>query len=309
MKVLVIGSGGREHALAWRLSQSQSVTDVFVAPGNPGAAQVARCVPALSIDDQLAFALEHQIDLTVVGPEAPLVAGIVDRFRAAGLTICGPTALAARLEGSKAFSKEIMSRAGVPTARYVVTTTREQALRALDQFGFPLVLKADGLAAGKGVVIAAHRRQAEAAIDELTSSRLVVEEFLPGEEVSYIVVTDGYRAIPFAPTQDHKAVFDGDKGPNTGGMGAYRDPGILTEQQDESIQRTIIEPVLARMREEGHPFTGFLYAGLMLTANGPRVLEFNVRLGDPETQPLMCGLQSDLAQILLAAAQGSLAGV
>ncbi len=306
MKVLVIGSGGREHALAWRLAQSPSVSEVFVAPGNPGSAKIATRVPATNVDEWLAFAQENAIDLTVVGPEAPLVAGVVDRFRAAGLPVVGPTAEAAQLEGSKAFSKDFMIRAGVPTARYRVVTDLDAARAALDEFGFPVVLKADGLAAGKGVVIAADRAEAEAALPSLMGSRLVIEEFLVGEEVSYIVLADGKRFLPFAPTQDHKAVFDGDKGPNTGGMGAYRDDRILTPDRAAAVDRDVIEPVLAKMAEEGRPFTGFLYAGLMMTAAGARVLEFNVRMGDPETQPLMHGLRSDLAQTLLAAAHGDL---
>jgi len=308
MKVLVIGSGGREHALAWRLSQSPSVREVFVAPGNPGSAQVATRVSASSIDEWLAFAQEKGVDLTVVGPEAPLVAGVVDRFRAAGLAVVGPTAEAAQLEGSKAFSKDFMIRAGVPTARYRVVETMEAARAALDEFGFPVVLKADGLAAGKGVVIAADRAEAEEALPRLMGSRLVIEEFLAGEEVSYIVLSDGRNFIPFAPTQDHKNIFDGDKGPNTGGMGAYRDAYILTAEQAAAVDSQVIAPVLAQMAAEGRPFTGFLYAGLMMTPTGVRVLEFNVRMGDPETQPLMHGLQSDLAQILLAAAHGDLSG-
>ncbi|MDZ4798680.1 MAG: phosphoribosylamine--glycine ligase, partial [Bryobacteraceae bacterium] len=245
---------------------------------------------------------------TVVGPEAPLVAGVVDRFRAAGLAVVGPTAEAAQLEGSKAFSKDFMIRAGVPTARYRVVETMEAARAALDEFGFPVVLKADGLAAGKGVVIAADRAEAEEALPRLMGSRLVIEEFLAGEEVSYIVLSDGRNFIPFAPTQDHKNIFDGDKGPNTGGMGAYRDDRILTAEQAAAVDSQVIAPVLAQMAAEGRPFTGFLYAGLMMTPTGVRVLEFNVRMGDPETQPLMHGLQSDLAQILLAAAHGDLSG-
>lgn len=306
MKVLVIGSGGREHALAWKLSQSPSVDTVLIGPGNPGAAHIGTCVPASDVDSWLALAKDRAIDLTVVGPEAPLVAGIVDRFRDYGLPIVGPTAAAAQLEGSKAFSKDFMIRAGVPTARYRIVTSEAEARAALDEFGFPVVLKADGLAAGKGVVIAQDRTEAEAALPSLLgSSKLVVEEFLAGEEVSFIVLSDGKRAVPFAATQDHKRIFDGDQGPNTGGMGAYRDDRILSPEQVDQIGRTVIEPVLATMAAEGNPFTGFLYAGLMMTENGPRVLEFNVRMGDPETQPLMHGLKSDLAQTLLASARGS----
>ncbi len=311
MKALVIGSGGREHALAWKLSQSPSVSEVLIAPGNPGVAGVAsRYASAVDAADWLALAREKAVDLTVVGPEAPLVAGVVDRFRAEGLAIVGPDSHAARLEGSKAFSKDFMVRAGVPTARYRVVTSIEDARAALADFGFPVVLKADGLAAGKGVVIASDRAETESALASLLSGgRLVVEECLVGEEVSFIVLSDGKRFVRFAPTQDHKRIFDGDQGPNTGGMGAYRDDRILTSEEIASIERQVIEPVLARIADEGYPFTGFLYAGLMMTADGPKVLEFNVRMGDPETQPLMHGLKSDFAETLLAAARGSLEGV
>lgn len=308
MKVLVIGSGGREHALAWRLAQARSVSKVYAAPGNPGMAGVAEVLPAASVDEWLSLAQEKDIDLTVVGPEAPLVAGVVDRFRAAGRTIVGPTAEAAQLEGSKSFAKDFMIRAGIPTARHRTVATLADAGAALDEFGFPVVLKADGLAAGKGVVIAQDRAEAEAALPALLGSRLVVEEFLDGEEVSFIVLSDGKRFVSFAPTQDHKAAYDGDTGPNTGGMGAYRDGRILSEAQTTEILNTVIEPSIRQMAAEGRPFTGFLYAGLMMTADGPRVLEFNARLGDPETQPLMHGLTTDLGEVLLAAGRGDLSG-
>lgn len=309
MKVLVIGSGGREHALAWRLANSPSVGKVYISPGNPGAAGVAECLPAGGIDDWLALAQEKRVDLTVVGPEAPLVAGIVDRFRGAGLPVVGPTAQAAQLEGSKSFAKDFMTRAGIPTARYRTVSTIEDARRTMEEFGFPVVLKADGLAAGKGVVIAEDRQQAEAALPGLLGSKLVVEEFLRGEEVSFIVLSDGSRVVALQPTQDHKAVFDGDKGPNTGGMGAYRDTRILNAEQSAEVMRTVIEPTIATMASEGRTFTGFLYAGLMMTSAGVRVLEYNARLGDPETQPLMHGLASDFAEVLMAAARGDLSGV
>jgi phosphoribosylamine--glycine ligase len=308
MKVLVIGSGGREHALAWRLSQSPSVSKVYAAPGNPGMARVAEVVPASTADGWLSLAVEKTIDLTVVGPEAPLVAGIVDRFRRAGLTIVGPTAEAAQLEGSKSFAKDFMIRAGIPTARHRTVTSRGDTGNAIAEFGYPVVLKADGLAAGKGVVIAQSPEDVEAALPGLPGSRLVVEEFLQGEEVSFIVLSDGTRVVPFAATQDHKAAYDGDLGPNTGGMGAYRDSRILTAGQSDEIIRTVIQPAIAQMAAEKRPFTGFLYAGLMMTAAGPRVLEFNARLGDPETQPLMHGLTTDVAEVLLAAGRGELAG-
>jgi phosphoribosylamine--glycine ligase len=317
VKVLIIGGGGREHALAWRLAQSPSVTELFATPGNPGIARVARCLPSASTPQAwLQVAEAAGADLTVAGPEAPLVAGVVDAFQAAGRAIVGPTARAAQLEGSKIFSKEFLTRAGIPTAEFARAETEEQALAALDRFGCPVVLKADGLAAGKGVVIANTRAEAEAAVRALLSgelvgaagSRLVVEEFLKGEEVSFIVLSDGRNVVALEPTQDHKAVHDGDTGPNTGGMGAYRDAKILTSAQRAEVMERIIEPTIAQMRAEGTPFTGFLYAGLMMTARGPKVLEFNVRLGDPETQPLMHGLDTDFAEALMAAAHGDLAG-
>jgi phosphoribosylamine--glycine ligase len=271
-------------------------------------ARVAEVVPVSGTDDWLSLAQEKEVDLTVVGPEAPLVAAVVDRFREAGLAIVGPTANAAQIEGSKAFAKDLMIRAGIPTGRHRTVTTVDEARRAIDEFGFPVVLKADGLAAGKGVVIAQGREEAESALPGLLGSRLVVEEFLQGEEVSFIVVSDGKRFLPFAPTQDHKAAYDGDLGPNTGGMGAYRDARILTEAQAREIERVVIQPAIGQMEAERRPFTGFLYAGLMMTPAGPRVLEFNARLGDPETQPLMHGLRTDLAHVLLAAANGDLSG-
>jgi phosphoribosylamine--glycine ligase len=309
MNILVIGGGGREHALAWRLRQSPSVKSVIIAPGNPGAAREGRCFGAArTIEDYLSLAQSEGVDLTIVGPEAPLVEGIVDRFRAAGLAIVGPTASAAKLEGSKSFSKDFMIRAGVPTARYSTVVSKDEALRAFDEFGFPLVLKADGLAAGKGVVIAGSREEAEAALPGLLGSRLVIEEFLDGEEVSFIVLSDGTSVLPLQPSQDHKAVYDGDAGPNTGGMGAYTDKRILTSAQTGDILRRIIEPTVGQMAAEGNPFTGFLYAGLMMTASGPKVLEFNARLGDPETQALLHCMRSDFVPALEAAARGELRG-
>ncbi len=318
MKVLIIGGGGREHAVAWRLAQSPTVTALYATPGNPGIARVARCIPAAANPEGWLRAAESvEADLTVVGPEAPLVAGIVDAFRAAGRAIVGPTSQAARLEGSKIFSKEFMLRAGIPTAGFVRAESEAEALSALDRFGCPVVLKADGLAAGKGVIIAKTRPEAEAAIRGLLSgelvgkagARLVVEEFLTGEEVSFIVLSDGRHVLPLEPTQDHKAVRDGDTGPNTGGMGAYCDSRILTAAGRSDILDRIIAPTIERMSAEGSPFTGFLYAGLMMTDRGPKVLEYNVRLGDPETQALMHCLNSDFAQALWAAAHGDLAGV
>jgi phosphoribosylamine--glycine ligase len=298
MKILVIGSGGREHALAWKLAHSPGV-EVFATPGNPGIAQVATCLSG----DPLEVALTVGADLTVVGPEAPLVSGMVDRFRARGLKIVGPTAEAARLEGSKIFSKNFLIQSKIPTAAFATAENPAEAGRLLDRFGFPAVLKADGLAAGKGVVIAQDRNQAEAALASFRGP-LVVEEFLQGEEVSFIALCDGKTALPLAPTQDHKAAFDGDCGPNTGGMGAYSDSSILSAPQIEEILSRIIRPTV-----EATGFTGFLYAGLIMTAAGPKVLEFNVRLGDPETQPLMHRLASDLAPVLIAAANCELDSV
>ncbi|HLH16560.1 MAG TPA: phosphoribosylamine--glycine ligase [Bryobacteraceae bacterium] len=293
MKILVIGSGGREHALCWKLAQSPGV-ELFAAPGNPGMARLATCLPL----DQ---AESLTPDLTVVGPEAPLVEAIVDRYRARGLRIVGPTAANARLEGSKSFAKHFFEQSGIPTARFATVATPEDARRALDRFGFPVVLKADGLAAGKGVAIAQDRAEAETALARLAGP-LVIEEFLRGEEVSFIALCDGRDALPLAPTQDHKAAYDNDTGPNTGGMGAYCDSAILTERQSRDVLDRIILPTVERTA-----FTGFLYAGLMMTADGPKVLEFNVRLGDPETQPLMHRMESDFVPVLMAAAEGRLA--
>lgn len=287
LKILVIGSGGREHAIAWRLALEGH--EIFCAPGNPGTAQIATNLP-----DHLAI----EADLTVVGPEGPLVAGVVDQFRARGLAIVGPTQEAARLEGSKIHSKEFMRKVGIPTARFV--RIENDGLAALDQFDYPVVVKADGLAAGKGVIIAHTRKEAEAAVISL-GPLLVIEEFLEGEEVSFIVLCDGRNVVPLEPTQDHKAVGDGDTGPNTGGMGAYCDGRILSHGNIGQILDTVIEPAV---RATG--FTGFLYAGMMMTAAGPKVLEFNVRLGDPEAQVLMHRLDDDFAGTLMRAAQGDL---
>jgi phosphoribosylamine--glycine ligase len=315
VNVLIIGGGGREHALAWRLAKSPKVKAVYATPGNPGIARVARLIPAEpNVKGWLDAAAAINADLTVVGPEAPLVAGIVDAFQAAGRLIVGPTRAAAQLEGSKIFAKEFMDRAKIPTAGFVTAHTEAEAMKALDCFGCPVVLKADGLAAGKGVVVANTRAEAEAAVRGLLSgalvgsagSRLVIEEFLAGEEVSFIVLADGKDFVALAPTQDHKAVHDGDTGPNTGGMGAYCDARILTADQRAEVLDRVIRPAIAQMRADGTPFTGFLYAGLMMTPRGVKVLEFNVRLGDPETQPLMHSLDSDLAEVLEAAARGSL---
>jgi phosphoribosylamine--glycine ligase len=294
VKTLVIGGGGREHALAWRLQKSPSVREVHAAPGNPGIAGVGACH---STSDYVQLAEALGVDLTVVGPEVPLVAGVVDQFRARGLAIVGPTAENAALEGSKIHSKRFMEKLGIPTAQF---RTIENAAQFPRDFRYPVVLKTDGLAAGKGVVIAQSRAEVDEALASLPFP-MVIEEFLEGEEVSFIVLCDGKRAVPLEPSQDHKRVFDGDQGPNTGGMGAYSDSLILSDVDRGRILDTIIEPVV---RATG--YTGFLYAGLMMTANGPSVLEFNVRLGDPETQPLMMRFAGDWGEVLTAAARGSL---
>jgi phosphoribosylamine---glycine ligase len=284
LKILIVGGGGREHALAWRLAQSPSVTSIVASPGNPG---IGHCVAApASMEGYAELAEAQGVDLTVVGPEAPLVAGIVDVFRRRGLKIIGPTQAAARLEGSKIFAKQLFERAGIPTARILSDIKR-----------FPVVIKADGLAAGKGVVIAQDRAQADAAIVKL-GLNIVIEEFLEGEEVSFIGLSNGSELWPLAPAQDHKRVFDNDQGPNTGGMGAYTDPRILTSAQSSEIMERIMLPTLRQMRKEGSPFTGFLFAGLMLTADGPKVLEFNARLGDPETQAILHSFDGDFAAFL-----------
>ncbi len=289
MKILIVGGGGREHALAWRLSKSDSVETIVASPGNPGIAQLATCVAApAEVSGYAEIAEQHGVNLTVVGPEAPLVAGIVDRFRERGLRIIGPTQAAAQLEGSKLFAKKLFANANIPTARSAAT---------IDSFSFPVVIKADGLAAGKGVIIAQDRSEAENALRRL-GPNVVIEEFLEGEEVSFIGLSDGHTILPFAPTQDHKRIFDHDEGPNTGGMGAYCDTRILTSAQSGEIMDRIMLPAIAQMRKEGAPFTGFLYAGVMLTADGPKVLEFNVRLGDPETQALMHSFRGDLGELL-----------
>ncbi len=290
-----MGGGGREHALAWRLSQSPLVSKLFASPGNPGISKLAYCLgPPLTVEGYAELASTHHVDLTVVGPEAPLVAGIVDAFRRRNLLIVGPTQAAARLEGSKLFAKEFFGRAGIPTAR---SGTK------ISEFAFPVVIKADGLAAGKGVVIAQNDAEASEALARL-GPQVVIEEHLEGEEVSFICLSNGREIVPFLPTQDHKRLLDHDEGPNTGGMGAYVDSRILTSVQTGEIMDRVMLPAIAQMNREGTPFTGFLYAGLMLTPEGPKILEFNVRLGDPETQVLMHGFQGDLAAGLFAAAQG-----
>ena len=295
MRILVIGSGGREHAIGWKLAQHGHT--VFAAPGNPGLAEVGTI---LNTADYVAAAESANVDLTVVGPEVPLVAGVVDQFRACKLRIVGPDRDQAQLEGSKIFSKQFMLDAGIPTARSVQVRDFDAARAALDSFPLPVVIKADGLAAGKGVVIANTRDEALSAVAAL-GPNLVVEEFLSGEEISFIALCDGQSALPLEATQDHKAVYDGDAGPNTGGMGAYCDGRLIDAGTRSRIMDTVVRPVLERTA-----FTGFLYAGLMMTPAGPRVLEFNVRLGDPETQPLVHRMRTDFAEVLMAAANGEL---
>jgi phosphoribosylamine--glycine ligase len=319
MKILVIGSGGREHALVWKLRESQIMEEIYCAPGNAGIGQEAECLPVdvASPEAILELATRLKIDLTVIGPEAPLVVGAVDLFEKAGLAVIGPTKAAARLEGSKIFSKQFMERHRIPTAKFSVPENFEAAVRTLDQFGLPVVIKADGLAAGKGVVVAATREEAEKALDDFmrqgvlgtAGERVVIEECLVGEEVSSIVLTDGRGMLPLALTQDHKAIFDNDQGPNTGGMGAYSDESILDEREHDNIFRCIVAPTLAGLAAEAIPYRGFLYCGLMLTPEGPKVLEYNVRLGDPETQPILMRLRSDLLEILMAVHDGNLAAI
>ena len=319
MKLLVIGSGGREHALGWKLAQSPKVQKVFVAPGNGGTAAESGMenVAITGIPDLIGFAKQQQVHLTVVGPEAPLAAGVVDAFQAAGLRIFGPLRAAAQLEASKDFAKRFMARHGIPTARYETFTDPAAAKAYVARNGAPIVIKADGLAAGKGVVLAATTAEANAAIDDLlvggrlgaAGDRLVIEEFLEGEEASFIVMADGARALPLATSQDHKRLRDGDLGPNTGGMGAYSPAPVVTPQLHARVMREIIQPAIAGMAKDGTPYVGFLYAGLMIDkAGSPRTLEFNCRLGDPETQPILLRLKSDLLQHMEQALEGRLDG-
>ena len=316
MKLLVLGSGGREHALAWKLHESQQMEELYCAPGNAGIAQEAECIAVDLAQNKAIVELAKQLraDLTIVGPEAPLVAGIVDEFEKAGLAIIGPSKAASRLEGSKIFAKEFMRRHGIPSARFEVAENFEEAINALARFPLPVVVKADGLAAGKGVVVAHNHAEAEQAVEDFmrrktlgnAGDRVIIEECLTGEETSFIVLTDGRGILPLVPTQDHKALLDGDQGPNTGGMGAYSDDSILSEPLHDEVLRSIVAPTLAGMEMEGSPYRGFLYFGLMMTASGPMLLEYNVRLGDPETQPILMRLRSDLADLLVASRQGQL---
>ncbi len=319
MKILVIGSGGREHALAWKIAQSPRVTEVLVAPGNAGTAREGKCrnvaVGATEIDRLVELVKQENVALTVVGPEAPLVAGVVDRFRDEGLRVFGPTAAAAQLEGSKAFAKDFLARHGIPTAHYAVFTETAPALAYVREKGAPIVIKADGLAAGKGVIVAMTLAEAEAAIQDMLAgnafgaagARVVVEEFLDGEEASFISMVDGRTALPMATSQDHKRVGDGDTGPNTGGMGAYSPAPVVTPEVHARVMREVVNPTVQGMIADGVPFTGFLYAGLMIDGTGaPKVIEFNVRFGDPETQPVMLRLRSDLVDLVEAAIDGRL---
>ena len=319
MNILVVGNGGREHALAWKLAQPEHVHRVFVAPGNAGTASEPKlenvAIDVMDFDALAKFAEERQCGLTVIGPEAPLVGGIVDFFQARGLPCFGPSKLAAQLEGSKAFTKDFLARHGIPTGAYANFTETDKALAYLREQGAPIVVKADGLAAGKGVIVAETLAQAEAAVVDMLSGnafgeagcRVVIEEFLSGEEASFIVVADGTHALPMATSQDHKRIGEGDTGPNTGGMGAYSPAPVVTDAVHARVMADIIEPTIAGMAKDGMPYTGFLYAGLMIDAEGnPRVIEFNCRFGDPETQPIMQRLQSALDQLCLAALDGEL---
>ncbi len=321
MKVLVLGNGGREHALAWRLAQGERVTQVFVAPGNGGTARdpLLKNVPITDVKALADFAIEQKITLTVVGPEAFLAAGVVDEFRARGLRIFGPTKAAAQLESSKAFAKEFMKRHGIPTAAYETFSDAALAHAYVDAQGAPIVIKADGLAAGKGVVVAMTLAEAHEAIDWILAdnklgvvhneggARVVIEQFLEGEEASFIVLCDGRNVLPLATSQDHKRLLDGDQGPNTGGMGAYSPAPVVTPNVHAKAMHEIIMPTIQGMARDGAPFTGFLYAGLMIDAQGqPRTVEFNTRMGDPETQPIMMRLKSDLFEVLMHATDGTL---
>ena len=316
MNILVIGGGGREHALVWKIAQSPLVNKVYCAPGNPGIAGLAECVnvAADDIDGLLALAQQKTIDLTVVGPEVALTLGVVDRFQAAGLEIFGPNQAAARIEGSKSFSKDLMAKYGIPTAAYRSFTDRDQAVAYIRAQGAPIVVKADGLAAGKGVIVALTVEQAVTAVDEImldgvfgsAGSSVVIEEFMAGEEASFFAFTDGSNILPLASAQDHKRIFDNDEGPNTGGMGAYSPAPVVTEALVAEVVATIVRPTIAGMAAEGCPYRGILYVGLMIANGKPRVVEFNARFGDPEAQPLLMRMKSDIVPVLQACARGQL---
>lgn len=316
MQVLVIGGGGREHTLVWKLAQSKKVTKLYAAPGNPGMKDLAECVDLdiADLDGLADWAEKHAIDLTVVGPEAPLVAGIVDVFKARGLTIFGPSAKAAEIEGSKIFSKELMEKYGVPTAFFKVCDNLADARAFVEEKGAPIVIKADGLAAGKGVVVAMTRDEALAALDEMmgahkfgsAGNRVVIEEFMEGEEASLLAFTDGKTIVPMLAAQDHKRVNDGDQGPNTGGMGAYCPAPVMTDALKEKTVKEVLRPIVDALAKEGRPYSGCLYAGLMIKGDSVKVVEFNARFGDPETQVVLPLLKSDLAEIMVACANGTL---
>jgi len=315
MRILVVGQGAREHALCWKLKQSPLVREVYAAPGNAGIAQVADIVPigVADIVELADFAEKLKMDLTIVGPELPLTIGIVDEFQKRGLPIFGPTRLAAELEGSKVFSKEFMRKYGIPTAEAFAANSVDEARKALKQIGYPAVLKVDGLAAGKGVVIVQSAAESEEFLRSVfeekkfgVAARILVEEFLTGEEVSFMVITDGKKSLPLAPAKDYKKAFDNDEGPNTGGMGAHSPAVVLSGETGAEIMKSIIVPTVQGMESEGRPYTGVLFAGLMLTPNGPKVLEYNCRFGDPETQVQMLRLEDDLAEVCLRVARGSL---
>lgn len=317
MKILVVGSGGREHALAWKISRSPLCDKLYCAPGNAGTMSIAENVllKAEDIQGLVDFALREDIDLTVVGPEAPLTLGIVDEFEVKGLKIFGPRKNAAELEGSKIFAKQFMERHKIPTAKFEIADSSEQAKKIVNsgKFSFPLVVKADGLAAGKGVIVCRNAKRAEEAIHTImeekkfgdAGKRIIVEEFLEGKEASFIVISDGFKILPLATTMDHKPVFDADKGPNTGGMGAISPSPYINQVMFEDIMETIVFPSITRMLEEGRKFKGVLYVGLMLTDEGPKVLEYNCRFGDPETQPQVLRMEGDLVEVLLAAVEGN----
>jgi phosphoribosylamine--glycine ligase len=310
LNVLLVGSGGREHGLAWRLAQSPGLDTLFAAPGNPGIAAHATCVPLPLTDHAavIAFCREHRVRFVVIGPEAPLVDGLGDAVRAAGIGVFGPNKAAAQLEGSKGFTKDLCAREGIPTAGYVRVIDLDTARTAVARFGLPVVIKADGLAAGKGVTIATTADEAEAALAQLfPGGEAVIEQFLTGEEVSLFVLTDGCHILPFGSAQDHKRVGESDTGPNTGGMGAYSPASILTPELEAQAMAQIVRPTVEALAAQGTPYSGVLYAGLMLTADGPKLIEYNARFGDPECQVLMMRLESDLLDLLLAAARGRLA--
>lgn len=322
MKILVIGSGGREHALAWRLAQSTRVTEIIVAPGNAGTGTENKCrnanVAVSDIDALLALAKAERVAFTLVGPEVPLVLGVVDLFQAHGLKIFGPSKAAAQLEGSKAFAKDFLDRHQIPTAHYAVFENEQDALEHVEHVGAPIVIKADGLAAGKGVIVAMTLDEAREAITDMlgnnqfgdAGARVVIEEFLSGEEASFISMVDGKTALPMATSQDHKRIGNGDTGPNTGGMGAYSPAPVVTAEVHARVMREVVNPTVQGMIADGMPFSGFLYAGLMIDAEGnPKVIEFNVRFGDPETQPVMMRLQSDFSELIEAAIEGRLDSV